>query len=247
MNEEKRSGARLGNYSEPGAPPPESTSTAGVYRSAVRTGIMAQIAHRHLTYHLAASITGQSGYQEGALKASDSTLRSLNWLNFAIAGMQAGFGPFVSVRLTASGWNAETIGLVLSAGAIGSVAAQVPSGMLIDRFGAKRAMAAPAILGSMAALLMLSLAPGFLLVLGAEAAQGACGVGLSLAVAALTLSVSRQERLGERFGRNVRYGAVGAALGTAVLGTVGSWISPTAPFLLAAALGVPALLALSKS
>jgi MFS family permease len=209
-----------------------------VYRSAVRTGIMATIAH------LAGSITYQNRYQERALKASDSTLGSLNWLNFAIAGMQAGFGPFVSVRLTASGWDAGTIGLVLSAGAIGSVVAQVPSGMLIDRFGARRAMAAPAILGSMAALLMLSLAPGFLLVLGAEVAQGACGVGLSLAVAALTLSVSRQERLGERFGRNVRYAAIGAALGTAVFGTAGSLISPTAPFLLAAALGVPALLAL---
>ena len=194
--------------------------------------------------HLAGSITYQNRYQERALKASDSTLGSLNWLNFAIAGMQAGFGPFVSVRLTASGWDAGTIGLVLSAGAIGSVVAQVPSGMLIDRFGARRAMAAPAILGSMAALLMLSLAPGFLLVLGAEVAQGACGVGLSLAVAALTLSVSRQERLGERFGRNVRYAAIGAALGTAVFGTAGSLISPTAPFLLAAALGVPALLAL---
>jgi MFS family permease len=158
--------------------------------------------------------------------------------------MQAGFGPFVSVRLTASGWNAGTIGLVLSAGAIASVAAQVPSGIVIDQFGARRATAATAILGSMAALLMLSLAPSFLVVLGAEVVQGACGVGLSLAIAAITLSVSRQERLGERFGRNIRFAAIGAALGTAVLGTVGSWLSPTAAFLLAAATGVPALLAL---
>jgi MFS family permease len=178
------------------------------------------------------------------LKAADSTLRSLNWLNFALAGMQAGFGPFVSVRLTASGWDAGTIGLVLSAGAIASVVAQVPSGFVIDRFGAKRAMAVPAILGSMGALLMFSLAPGFLLVLGAEVTQGACGVGLSLAIAAITLCVSRQERLGERFGRNVRYAGIGAALGTAVLGAVGSWVSPAAAFLLAAALGVPALVAL---
>ena len=178
------------------------------------------------------------------MKAADSTLRSLNWLNFAIASMQAGFGPFVSVRLTASGWNAGTIGLVLSAGAIASVAAQVPSGIVIDQFGARRATAATAILGSMAALLMLSLAPSFLLVLGAEVVQGACGVGLSQAIAAITLSVSRQERLGERFGRNIRFAAIGAALGTAVLGTVGSWLSPTAAFLLAAATGVPALLAL---
>ncbi len=178
------------------------------------------------------------------MKAADSTLRSLNGLNFAIAAMQAGFGPFVSVRLTANGWDPGAIGLVLSASAIAAVAAQVPSGILIDRFGAKRPMAALAILGNMVALLMLTLAPGFLLVLGAEVVQGVSAVGLSLAVAAITLGVSRQERLGERLGRNVRFGAIGASLGTVALGLIGTWIAPGAAFLLAAALGVPALLAL---
>lgn len=180
------------------------------------------------------------------MKAADSTLRSLNWLNFAIAGMQAGFGPFVSVRLTQHGWDAGSIGIVLSAGTIAGVVAQVPSGVVIDHFGIKRTMAALAILGSMAALLMLSLAPGFWLVFGAELVQGGSGVGLALAVAAITLSVARQEHLGERFGGNVRYGAIGAAFGTAALGLVGSGIAPAAAFLLAAAFGVPALLALAE-
>lgn len=179
------------------------------------------------------------------MKAAESTLHSLNWLNFTIAGMQAGFGPFISVRLTERGWDPGTIGVVLSAGAVASLVAQVPSGIVIDQFGAKREMAAVAIIGSMAALVMFSLVPDFPLVLGAELVQGGSGVGLSLAVAAITLGVSRQERLGERLGHNVRFGAIGAALGTAVLGAIGSWVSSTAVFLLAAAFGVPALLALA--
>ena len=178
------------------------------------------------------------------MKASDSTLAGLNVLNFAVAAMQAGFGPFISVRLTASGWNPGTIGLVLSAGTVAALVAQVPSGVVIDRFGIRRGMAALAIVASMAALLMFSLAPGFWLVLGAELVAGGAGVGLMLSIAAITLSVSRQERLGERLGNNVRYAAVGAALGTAVLGVAGSLLSASAAFLLAALAGVPALLAL---
>ena len=178
------------------------------------------------------------------MKAADSTLHSLNGLNFALAAMLAGFGPFVSVRLTSAGWSPGAIGLALSAGTIATLVAQVPSGIIIDRAGTPRGLAALAILGSMAALLMLSLAPQYWLVLGAEVVQGGAGVGLSLAVAAITLSVSRQEVLGERLGHNVRYAAVGAALGTALLGVVGGFVSPAAVFLLAAAFGVPALVAL---
>ena len=178
------------------------------------------------------------------MKAAVGTLRSLSWLNFTVSAMQAGFGPFVSVRLTASGWDPGSIGLALSAGSIASLVAQVPSGVVIDRFGAKRGMATLAILGCMAALVMLTLAPGFWLVLGAEVVQGGSGVGLSLAIAALTLGIARQERLGERLGGNVRFAAIGAALGTVALGLAGSWIGPRAAFLLAAAIGLPALLAL---
>ena len=178
------------------------------------------------------------------MTAADRTLRNLTWLNFAIAGMQAGFGPFVSVRLTASGWNPAAIGIVLSAGSVASVLAQVPSGIIIDQFGARRGLASTAVVASMAALFMLSLVPGFALVLAAEIVQGGAGVGLSLAVAAITLCVSRQAHLGERLGRNVRAAAIGAAGGSALLGAVGSWLSPSAAFVLAAAFGLPALLAL---
>ncbi len=185
-----------------------------------------------------------SAARRDALAAADQTLRSLTSLNFAIAAMQAGFGPFISVRLTASGWNPAEIGFALSAALIASVIAQVPSGIVIDLFGARRSLTATAILASIAALLMLSLAPGFALVLAAQIVQGSAGVGLSLAVTAITLSVCHQAVLGERLGRNVRAAAIGAAGGSALLGAVASWVSPEAAFVLAAAFGVPALLAL---
>jgi len=178
------------------------------------------------------------------VKAAESTLRSLNWLNFSIAAMQAGFGPFISVRLTDSGWTPGAIGFALSAGTIASIVAQVPSGAVIDWFGTPRGLAAPAILCLMLALTLLALAPAHPLVFMAELIQGGAGVGLSLAVAAITLCVSRQEYLGERFGHNVRYAAVGAAFGTGVLGVVGTGISPAAVFLIAAVFGLPALAAL---
>ena len=65
------------------------------------------------------------------------SLRNLNWLIFLIASMQAGVGAFVPVHLTAGDWDPRAIGAVLSAGTIAVVAAQIPSGAVIDHFPSK--------------------------------------------------------------------------------------------------------------
>lgn len=183
---------------------------------------------------------------DDVVKATASTLLSLSWLNFAVANMQAGFGPFVAVRLTANGWEPRGIGLVLSASTIAAVLAQLPSGAIIDHLGSKRGLAAAAIIAAVLALLLLGHTPSFGSVLLAEIVQGAAGVGLTLSIAAITLSVARKEMLGERFGRNVRYAAIGSAVGTALLGVVGTKFSDRAVFDVAAAFGVVALIALHR-
>ena len=111
------------------------------------------------------------------MKATASTLLSLSGLNFAVASMQAGFGPFVAVRLAANGWDSRGIGLVLSAGTVAAVLAQLPFGAVIDHLGAKRRLAATAIIATMLALLLLGHATSFGSVLLAEIVQGAAGVG----------------------------------------------------------------------
>lgn len=169
------------------------------------------------------------------------SLASLSLLNFLIAQMQTGFGAFVSVHLIAHGWDTGQIGLVLSAGTIAAIVSQVPAGMAVDGSSAKRNIAAAAIVLVMAALLVLEVAPGFWPVLGAEVVGGVAGPALSLAIAAITLALARQEDLGERLGQNARFAAIGAAIGAGVLGFVGTTFSPAAVFAVAAAFGAPAL------
>ena len=46
------------------------------------------------------------------------SLHALDWLNFSIAALLMGFGPFVAVRLANRGWVPANIGLVLPASEI---------------------------------------------------------------------------------------------------------------------------------
>ena len=62
----------------------------------------------------------------------------LDGLNFFVADMLTGFGPFVTIYLTANGWHPTDIGFALSVGTMASVAGQVPAGMLVDAVPLKR-------------------------------------------------------------------------------------------------------------
>src|SRR5262249_61128656 len=50
---------------------------------------------------------------EPPITASPRSQRGLDWFAFCVADVQTGFGPFVSVYLTAQGWTQVDIGLVL--------------------------------------------------------------------------------------------------------------------------------------
>jgi MFS family permease len=179
-------------------------------------------------------------------EASARSLRGLNVLNFSVAFMQAGFGTFIAVRLAAAGWNDGDIGRVLAAGLVAQMIAQVPSGAAIDRLRAKRALAAMAISAIAAAALTMALTDSFIPVLIAQVVQGAAAVGLSVAIAALTLSLCPQSALGERLGKNVRYAAIGAAAGSGLLGLAGGYLTLPVTFALAAAAGCIGLLSLAS-
>ena len=62
----------------------------------------------------------------------------LNALNFFIAAVQTGFGPFFSVYLTEQGWSQVDIGVALSIGTASALAFQLPAGALVDHIQHKR-------------------------------------------------------------------------------------------------------------
>jgi MFS family permease len=168
----------------------------------------------------------------------------LDWLNFFIANFQTGFGPFISVYLTSAGWTQGAIGAVLSAGTAASMASQVPGGALVDAMRSKRLAAAGAIATIVATALAIALWPNFLAITAAEVLHSFASAVLSPAVAAITLILVAPAVFGERLGRNARYAALGNAVGAALMGACGYYLTDRAVFLFAATLGVPALAAL---
>jgi hypothetical protein len=54
------------------------------------------------------------------------SLHALDWLDFSLAALLTGSGPFVAVKLADRGWMASDIGLILTAGGLASLFTQVP-------------------------------------------------------------------------------------------------------------------------
>jgi len=69
---------------------------------------------------------------------------------------------------------------------------------------------------------------------------------LGLAVASISLGLVGADRMSERLGRNVAFASAGTGLAAAAMGAIGYYLSDRAVFLLAGALALPALYALSR-
>src|SRR3954462_8932747 len=86
---------------------------------------------------------------------------ALNALNFFMADVRDGLGPFLGVYLQSEKWSPSEIGLVMTIGALVGMAVTAPLGALVDRIRAKRAMVAVAAIITVLASLMILFAPGF--------------------------------------------------------------------------------------
>ena len=170
--------------------------------------------------------------------------RALDLLNFFVADVQTGFGPFVAVYLTTHKWTQVEIGFALTLGTIVSLISQIPAGALVDAVQNKRAAVGAALVGVIIAALLLAIQPMALPVVVAEVLHAFASCMLTPAIAAISLHLVGHAALGERLGRNARFASIGNGLAAAVMGATGAWLSSRAVFVLTAALCVPALVSL---
>src|SRR3954454_24238488 len=91
--------------------------------------------------------------------------RGLDLLNFFVADVQTGFGPFVAVYLTTHKWTQVEIGFALTLGTMVALISQIPAGILIDAVRNKRVAAGVALVGVIIAALLLAIQPTVLPVL----------------------------------------------------------------------------------
>ena len=170
--------------------------------------------------------------------------RALDLVNFFVADVQTGFGPFVAVYLTTHKWTQVDIGFALTLGTMTSLISQLPAGALVDSMRNKRMAASGALVAIIVAALLLALQPDQLPVLIAQMLHGFASCVITPAIAAISLHLAGHAALGERLGRNARYASIGNGLAAAVMGATGAYFSPRFVFLLTAGLCVPALIAL---
>jgi MFS family permease len=176
---------------------------------------------------------------------SKQSRHSLDWLNFFLADIQTGFGAFVAFYLADLGWDKGQVGLALSAGTVAGLIAHLPGGAIVDWVPWKRGIAATGIVMIAASALILTFAPTFVLVFVAEILHGMTGGIVTPAIAAISLGLVGRGAMSARTGRNNAFDAAGNALTAGAMGAAGQYIAKSAIFLGAAALCIPALIALS--
>jgi MFS family permease len=172
--------------------------------------------------------------------------RGLDLLNFFIADVQTGFGPFIAIYLTTRHWTELQIGGVLALGSFAGMASQLPGGALVDAMASKRFAALLAILAITGSALLFIFAPTQFGVGLAEILHGFASCMLNPAVAAISIGLVGHAALGERLGRNARFASLGAGVAAGIMGACGTYLAPGSVFWLTAALGAPALWALSR-
>jgi MFS family permease len=178
------------------------------------------------------------------MRPSRRSLRGLDWFAFFVADVQTGFGPFVSVYLTAQKWTQVDIGLILSVSGIVSLAGQIPAGALLDAARRERLVAAAAVGLISASAIAYAAWPIFPIVLTAASLHAAASCLLGPAIAAISLGLVGQSAIGERLGRNARFSSIGAGLSAAVMGACGYLFETRSVFLVTAALLIPTWIAL---
>jgi MFS family permease len=151
----------------------------------------------------------------------------------------------VAFYLAQFGWSPAHIGLALSVGGVAGMISQIPGGALADAVTWKRGLAAAGIIMTGVAALILAFAPDMVSVFIAQVLQGATAGIITPAIGAISLGLVGRSAMSVRTGRNFRYSAFGHALTGALMGVVGAYIAKGAIFIAAAALCIPALIALS--
>jgi MFS family permease len=163
---------------------------------------------------------------------------------FFVADVQTGFGPFVSVYLTAQRWTQVDIGLVLSAAGFVSLIGQMPGGALVDAARSERRVAAIAVAAICISALAYAALPIFPIVLSASVLHALASCVLGPAIAAISLGLVGHAAIGQRLGRNARFASIGNGLAAAAMGALGYLLSARAVFGVTVLLLLPALWAL---
>ncbi len=186
-----------------------------------------------------ATAPGSTARPDGSSKRAT---RALQALNFFMADMQAGIGPFLGVFLQQRGWTAGPIGTVMTAGGVAGMVMTVPAGAFIDHTEKKRLVVIVTGICTVLASFLILLSQAGWVVTVSQVATAIAGAAIGPAVAGMTLGVVRQAGFNAQNGRNQAWNHAGNMVGAGLSGWLGWKFGMPAIFYLAAVFGVLAML-----
>lgn len=157
--------------------------------------------------------------------------RSLDLLNFLLADVRDGLGPYLSIYLLLTQhWDQESIGFVMAIGGVGGILAQAPVGALVDNTTAKRALIIAGASTVTVASLAMPLFPGFSSISVLQALTGIAGSVFAPALAAITLGMVGPRLFARRIGRNESFNHAGNATAAAITAGLAYFFGPVVVF-----------------
>jgi len=181
---------------------------------------------------------------ESKAPPSQQTLRGLDWLNFLLADVQTGVGPFLAIYLAGYKWNEESVGLALTVGGIAGILTQTPAGGLVDYLRAKRALVGIGVTALAAGALLIALFPSFWPVMGAQVLIGGTSSVFGPAICAMSLGIVGRAAFDTRQGRNQTFNSAGNVIAAVSMGLLGYYVSNRSIFFFVAAFALPTILVL---
>jgi MFS family permease len=151
------------------------------------------------------------------------SLRGLDWVNFFMADVNTGIGPFLAIYLTATRhWDPASVGMVVAAQSIASVVAQAPAGWLIDNATRKKWLIVTGALAVAIGCIGIVAAPNVAVEIGVQIAIGLAAAIFPPTIAAISVGIVGRSNLSRRAGRNEGFNHAGNVVFALLAGGTGA-------------------------
>jgi MFS family permease len=174
-------------------------------------------------------------------KEKRRSLHFLEWLNFFLADVQTGLGPFVAAYLASSGWNPGSVGYALTFGGLVTVAMQTPAGAIVDAARRKRLLVVASLGVLVCGAFLLMAHPTVLSVYAAQFLIGGAAPFMLPTVAAITLGIVGAKAFDKQFGKNQAFNSAGNVFTALLIAYMSYRFGYRAIFVIAALLAIPAV------
>lgn len=162
----------------------------------------------------------------GDRQPSAQSRRGLDWMNFFLADVRDGVGPFLAIYLLAThDWSASAIGVVMGAMGVATGLTQIPAGQWMDKAENKRLLLVLACIAVAIATPLMTIVTTFPVVLACQIVVGAAAAFIIPGIASITLGVVGPKRFAPRTGRNEAFNHAGNIVAALIAGLVGHYLA----------------------